>query len=197
MSKFVAATMYEHNNADFIQSRVRRAMYFFNGLLLLFFSLAALRVFGGTVALGSLLFVLIDPTVAAHWPVVMTDLPVALLSVTSLLVCIQALRNWTKTNLCLLALALGLTLSIKHSGLVSFGFIGAFGLAALLWRFRHNARTALRRSAIFLIVLAGAVAIFGARIVSATMSPSSPKGNSIGRSLRKLETSALPFGEPV
>jgi len=35
-------------------------------------------------------------------------------------------------------------------GLVSFGCIGAFGLAALLWRFRHNARTALRRSAIFL-----------------------------------------------
>src|SRR6266567_5203794 len=157
--KFVEATIYEHNNADFIQARVRRAMYFFNGLLLLFFALATFRVFGGTVALGSLLFVLIDPTVAAHWPVVMTDLPIALLSVTSLLVCIQALRNWTKTNLCLLALALGLTLSVKHSGLVSFGFIGAFGLAALLWRFRHNARTALRRSAIFLIVLAGAVAI--------------------------------------
>ena len=157
--KFVEATMYEHNDADFIQARVRRAMYFFNGLLLLFFALATFRIFGGTVALGSLLFVLIDPTVAAHWPVVMTDLPVALLSVTSLLVCIQALRNWTKTNLFLLALALGLTLSVKHSGLVSFGFIGVFGLAALLWRFRHDERTALRRSAIFIIVLAGAVAI--------------------------------------
>src|SRR6266481_9848627 len=61
--KFVEATMYEHNDADFIQARVRRAMYFFNGLLLLFFALATFRIFGGTVALGSLLFVLIDPTV--------------------------------------------------------------------------------------------------------------------------------------
>ena len=157
--KFVEATIYGHNNADFIQSRVRRAMYAFNGLLLLFFAMATFRVFGGMVALGSLLFVLIDPTVAAHWPVVMTDLPVALLSVTGALVCIQTLRNWTKPNLCLLAITLGLTLSVKHSGLVSFGFTGTFGLAALLWQFRHDKRTALRRSAIFLIVLAGAVAI--------------------------------------
>jgi hypothetical protein len=34
------------------------------------------------VAVGALLFLVIDPTVAAHWPVVMTDLPVALLSAT-------------------------------------------------------------------------------------------------------------------
>ena len=32
------------------------------------------------MALATLLFLIIDPTVAAHWPVVMTDLPVAILS---------------------------------------------------------------------------------------------------------------------
>jgi hypothetical protein len=31
-----------------------------------------------------LLFLVIDPTVAAHWPVVMTDLPVALLSASAI-----------------------------------------------------------------------------------------------------------------
>jgi len=157
--KFVEDIVYGRNDADLIQSRVRRVMYLFNGLLLLLFALATFRVFAGMVALGSLLFVLIDPTVAAHWPVVMTDLPVGLLSVTSVLICIHTLRNWSAANLCLLAITLGLTLSVKHSGLISFGFTGALGLATLLWQFRKSKLTALRRSAVFLIVLAGAVAI--------------------------------------
>jgi len=38
--------------------------------------------------------------------VVMTDLPVAVLSVSSVLLCIQLFREWTKANLCLLAIAL-------------------------------------------------------------------------------------------
>ena len=77
--RFVEETMYERNDADFVQSRARRAMFLFNGLLLLLFGLSTFRVFGGAVALGALVFTLIDPTVAAHWPVVMTDLPVAIL----------------------------------------------------------------------------------------------------------------------
>src|SRR5713226_10093263 len=80
---FVESVMYTHNDADSIHSRVRWSMYLFNGLLLLFFALSAFRVFGGIVASAALAFLLMDPTVAAHWPVVMTDLPVALLSPTS------------------------------------------------------------------------------------------------------------------
>ena len=64
--RFVEETMYERNDADFVQSRARRAMFLFNGLLLLLFGLSAFRVFGGAVALGALAFALIDPTVAAH-----------------------------------------------------------------------------------------------------------------------------------
>jgi predicted membrane-bound dolichyl-phosphate-mannose-protein mannosyltransferase len=117
---YVQDVMYVRNDADLIQSRVRPVLYAFNGLLLLFFALSAFRVFGGPVALGALLFALIDPTIAAHWPVVMTDLPVELLSVTSVLLLIEALRNWKWHNLGLLSIALGLTLSAKHSGLVTF-----------------------------------------------------------------------------
>jgi hypothetical protein len=157
--RFVEETMYEQNDADFVQSRARRAMFLFNGLLLLLFGLSTFRVFGGAVALGALVFTLIDPTVAAHWPVVMTDLPVAILSVTSVLLCIQLFREWSKVNLCLLALALGLTLSVKHSGLISFGFVTAFGLGALLWQSRRDRLLALQRSVMFLTVLGCAVAI--------------------------------------
>src|SRR6266566_2995437 len=115
-------------------------MYLFNGLLLLFFAVSTFRTFGGVVALGALLFALIDPTVAAHWPVAMTDLPVALLSVASVLLCVETLRNWTKVNLCLLAITIGLTLSVKHSGLISFGFVAAFGFGALLWQSHRDRR---------------------------------------------------------
>src|SRR4030095_848362 len=89
----------------------------------------------------------------------MTDLPVAILSVTSVLLCIRLLREWTKVDLCLLAIALGLPLSAKPSGLISFGFVAAFGLGALLWQSRRNRRLALRRSVAFLTMLGCAVAI--------------------------------------
>jgi len=157
--KFVQNTMYEQNDADRVQSRVRVVMYVFNGLLVLLFAASAFRVFGGVVALGALLFVLIDPTVAAHWPVVMTDLPVGLLSVTCVLVCLQALRNCTGVNVGLMSIVLGLTLSVKHSGLISFGFTGILGLAAILWEFRREKRVMAWRICIFLLAFVGAMAI--------------------------------------
>jgi hypothetical protein len=157
--RFVEEIIYTHNDADKIQSRVRVVMYVFNGLLLLLFVAAAFRVFGGAVALGALLFALIDPTVAAHWPVVMTDLPVGLLSVASALLCLEALRKWTWVNVGLLSIVLGLTLSAKHSGLIAFGFTGVLGLAAILWEFRHEKRVMAWRICIFLLAFAGAVTI--------------------------------------
>jgi len=157
--RFVEEIIYTHNDADKIQSRVRVVMYVFNGLLLLLFAAAAFRVFGGAVALGALLFALIDPTVAAHWPVVMTDLPVGLLSVASALLCLEALRKWTWVNVGLLSIVLGLTLSAKHSGLIAFGFTGVLGLAAILWEFRQEKRVMAWRICIFLLAFAGAVTI--------------------------------------
>lgn len=157
--RFVEEIIYTHNDADKIQSRVRVVMYVFNGLLLLLFAAAAVRVFGGAVALGALLFALIDPTVAAHWPVVMTDHPVGLLSVASALLCLEALRKWTWVNVGLLSIVLGLTLSAKHSGLIAFGFTGVLGLAAILWEFRHEKRVMAWRICIFLLPFAGAVTI--------------------------------------
>ena len=156
---FVEAVMYTHNDADSIHSRVRWSMYLFNGLLLFFFAFVAFRVFGGVVAWGALAFLLMDPTVAAHWPVVMTDLPVALLSGTSVLLLILVLREWTILNLSQLAVTLGLTLSVKHSGIISFGFVAAVGLTALLWQIRRHRSAALRKCATFVLVLATSIVI--------------------------------------
>src|ERR1700691_5126986 len=67
------------------------------------------------VALGTLLFLIIDPTVAAHWPVVMTDLPVALLLATATVLATRAFREWLWKDLAACSLFLGLALAMKHS----------------------------------------------------------------------------------
>ena len=83
--RFVEADVYLNNDPDVIQRRSRAAMFALNGLLLFLFAVAARRVFGDIIALAATAFLVIDPTVAAHLPVVMTDLPVALLSATAVL----------------------------------------------------------------------------------------------------------------
>jgi len=157
--EFVESTVYNFNDADRIHRRVRPVLYLLNGCLLLFFAITVFRLFRGVVAVGALSFALLDPTVAAHWPVVMTDLPVSVLSVTSILLLLLALRSWTALNLCLLAVSLGFTLSVKHSGIICAGFVFALGLGVLFWQFRSDWRTALKRSATLLLVLLAAGAI--------------------------------------
>ena len=184
---FVQATMHDENDADAIQMRVRRVIYMFNGLLILFFVWTVFRTAGGAVAIGALTFILIDPTVAAHWPAVMTDLPVALLSVTSVLLCVLVIREWSLLNLVLLAIALGLTLSSKHSGVITFGFVAVVGTAALLWQFLRERQTGLRRLAAFAFALVCAVIILWA-MYGFHYRESSPGHGNFNRSLEaKIE----------
>jgi len=90
-------------------------MYGLNGLLLLALAFALERVFNEGVSLGTLLFLAIDPTVAAHLPVIMTDLPVALLSTTAVVLAGRAFRNWIWSDLAACSAFLGLALTAKHS----------------------------------------------------------------------------------
>nr|MBA3770384.1 hypothetical protein [Blastocatellia bacterium] len=117
--KFVEVDAYEKNDPFVLQTRARAAMFGLNGLLLLLFGLSVWRVFGDFAALGSVAFLAIDPTIAAHLPVVMTDLPVALASGIAILMAAHAFRTWRLLDLLLAALALGLALSAKHSGIIT------------------------------------------------------------------------------
>ena len=104
------------------------AMYGLNGLLLLALAFALERVFNAGVSLGALLFLATDPTVAAHLPVVMTDLPVALLSTTAVVLAARAFRDWIWTDLAACSVFLGLALTAKHSApvvAVGIALIGA------------------------------------------------------------------------
>jgi tetratricopeptide (TPR) repeat protein len=129
---FTETVVFTENDPDVAQRRARVAMFMLNGILLLGFALAVWRAFGDKIgpvmAVGALAFLMIDPTVAAHLPVVLTDLPVALLGATAVLLAWSAFRWGRTVDVVLAGLALGLALGAKHTGLivaVAVAFLGA------------------------------------------------------------------------
>lgn len=144
--RFVETDVYFNNDPDMIQHHSRMAMFALSGLLLFLLALAVRSVFCDVIALSSVAFLAIDPTIAAHMPVVMTDLPVALLSTAAVLFAVQAFRSWRTTDLIFAAVTLGLALSAKHSAVITMTAIFLIGIGRAflangakfsirLWRF--------------------------------------------------------------
>jgi tetratricopeptide (TPR) repeat protein len=157
---FTQSAVFQENDPDSVQRRARIAMFSLNALLLISLALALERVFDAAVALGTLLFLVIDPTVAAHWPVVMTDLPVALLSATAIVLATRAFRYWLWRDLAACSLFLGLALGAKHSAPVVFLSIALIGMLVAFSRPIQQAGDSRgRRLLMIAVVLAGAMAI--------------------------------------
>ncbi len=157
---FVQEDVFINNDPDLIQSRSRMAMFVLNGLLLFLFALAVWRVFGDIIALAATAFLVIDPTVAAHLPVVMTDLPVALLSTTAVLLAVAAFRSWRAVDLIFAALVLGLALSAKHSAVITMIAVAVIGIVMAIFLANGAKITVrLRRFGLVAAVLIGAVIV--------------------------------------
>ena len=156
--RFAEADVYLNNDPDVVQRRSRAAMFALNGLLLFLFAVATRRLFGDIIALAATAFLVIDPTVAAHLPVVMTDLPVALLSSTAVLLAVTAFRSWRAVDLIYAALALGLALSAKHSSVITMAAVAIIGIVMLLAS-SANAVVRLRRVGLVAAVLIGGMII--------------------------------------
>jgi tetratricopeptide (TPR) repeat protein len=157
---FAEEDVFLHNDPDSVQHRSRLAMWMLNGLLLVMLGLALRQAFNTSIALGSVLFLAIDPTVAAHLPVVMTDLPVALLSAIAIVLATRVFREWRWTDVLLCSLALGLAIGAKHSGIVFWVFLA---FAGCLWvalvqskQFRYSRINRLARLS---VLLTGALVI--------------------------------------
>jgi hypothetical protein len=160
---FTQSAVFQKNDPDSVQRRARAAMFVLNGLLLVSLAFALRRVFDARVALGALLFLVIDPTVAAHWPVVMTDLPVALLSATAIVLATRAFRDWIWTDLAACSLFLGLALAAKHSAPVVLLSVGFIGVWLAFWRpLTKTGDARWRRLLKIGAVVAGALAILWA-----------------------------------
>jgi hypothetical protein len=157
---FSEQNIFGKNDPDSVQRWARAAMFAFNGLMLISLAFALERVFDARVALGALLFLVIDPTVAAHWPVVMTDLPVALLSAVSIVLAAQAFRDWTWTDLATCSGFLGLDLAAKHSAPAVLLSVTLTGVWLAFWRpLAATEDSRSRRLLKIAAVLAGALTI--------------------------------------
>jgi tetratricopeptide (TPR) repeat protein len=124
---FTADAVHLKNDPDRVQQRVRLAMFLLNGMLLLGFGLTVWGVFDPIVALGAIAFLIIDPTVAAHMPLVLTDLPMALLASTAVLLAFSAFRTWRARDLALTGVVLGLVFADKHSAPVVLAAVALLG----------------------------------------------------------------------
>jgi hypothetical protein len=160
---FVERTVYLDNDDLAVQQRARLAMWGFNGLLLLLLGLLTWRIYG-PVAAGALLgLVALEPTLSAHMPLVMTDLPLGLTLM--LAACCAGLlaSDWRWRSVLLTGLTMGLALATKHSALPGLAALGLGLVLALGWQARRvGGRESLKRVGQLFIVVVLAVAVLWA-----------------------------------
>lgn len=156
--KFAEEDVYKQNDPVAVQQQARMAMFALNGLLLLLFTVLLRRTLGPTVALLTLAYLVIDPTVAAHLPVVMTDLPVALASGAAMLAAVVAFRSWRWVDLLIVAGCLGLALAAKHSAIITAVSVGLLG-TVLAVTGRGTLKDRAQRLGLVAGVLVGAVVV--------------------------------------
>lgn len=134
--EWVEQTMFFDNDAAAAQGRARIAMWTLHGALLLALGLLLWRAFGLAWAVGSLAFLAIEPTIGAHLPVVMTDLPLALALMIAAVCAGLLASGWRWGWVAGCGIAVGIALGAKHSalaGLAGLG-VGLFAAALLGWR---------------------------------------------------------------
>ena len=153
--RFTEDVVFTQNDPDVTQRWARFAMFVLNGALLFAFTLAIWHVFGNQIgfvmAAGTLAFLMIDPTVAAHLPVVLTDLPVAILSSMAILLAWSAFRWGRALDLGLAGLSLGLALGAKHTALIVVIAVTLMGGVMLVRK--EQGRSRFRRLGEILAVL--------------------------------------------
>jgi 4-amino-4-deoxy-L-arabinose transferase-like glycosyltransferase len=156
---WVEETMFFGNDARAAQDRARLSLWTLHGLMLLVLGLLAWRAFGLAWAVGALGFLALEPTVGAHLPVVMTDLPLALtLAIAALCAgLLAATWRWRWAVAC--GLAMGVALASKHSALAGLGGLGIGLVIAALWGWRQGGRELLRRMAQLALAAGLAVAL--------------------------------------
>ena len=151
---------YFKNDPDVLQQRTRTAMFALNGGLLFIFALALRRAFGDIMAIAASALLAIDPTVAAHLPVMMTDLPVSLASGAAVMFAVRAFREWRWFDLVAASAMLGVALAAKHSAVITAAAIAMIGLAVVLILIRNTAwSSSLKRIGLVAAMLAGSVVV--------------------------------------
>ena len=171
---FAEEDIYRRNDPDLVQRQARRAMWALNALLLVGFTLALRRVFGPVAALCVLGVLVIDPTVAAHMPLVLTDLPISLLSATAVVLASQAFRQWEFRDLVATSVVLGMALATKHSAPVFALLLALVGfvMACFIPPSQSSDRRPLRFAKLAGVLLGALAVLWGFYLFRFSESPS-------------------------
>lgn len=130
--ELVEATVFASPDVDAVQERARRAAMALNAVLLMALALVCWRALGLAVAVVLLALVLVEPTLLAHLPLVMTDLPVALTLLLAAVACGMFVWRWQWRWALGAGVAIGLALASKHSALPGIAALGVALLAMVL-----------------------------------------------------------------
>lgn len=156
--QWVEDTMFIGNDPLQAQKRSRLAMWSLNGSLVLLLGLLLWRAVGIAWAAGTLAFLVLEPTIGAHLPVVMTDGPLALTLLPAVVAAGILAAQWRWRWALALGITAGLAFSTKHSALAGMvGVAAVLVLAALLGARHGRARDVARRVA--QLLLAAAIAV--------------------------------------
>ncbi len=136
--KWVEETMFVDNDPKRAQASARLAMWAFHGVLLLALGLLLWHACGWAWAAGTLVFLALEPTVGAHLPVVMTDLPLALTLMIAVVTAGLLAATWQWRWVVASGVAVGLALGAKHSALAGLGGLAAVLLVACAFGWREG-----------------------------------------------------------
>lgn len=143
---FTEETVFYDNDAAATQARTRSAMWVLHGLLLLGFALLLWRAAGLAWAAGALGWIALEPTLMAHAPVAMTDLPLTLTLGIAGAATALVISTWRWRWVGVMGLGIGLALGAKHSALAGlFGLAAAAFIGALASSRKAGARVTLIR----------------------------------------------------
>ena len=156
---WVENVMFFGNDARAAQARARLSLWTLHGSMLAVLGLLLWRAFGLAWACGTLLFLALEPTVGAHLPVVMTDLPLALsLAIAALCAGLLATTwHWRWAIGC--GLAMGVALAAKHSALAGLAGLGIGLVIVALCGWRQGGRAILRRAVQLAVAASLALAV--------------------------------------
>lgn len=135
---WVEETMFKDNDSQRAQANARTAMWSLHGLLLFALGLLLWRACGWIWAAGTLAFLALEPTVGAHLPVVMTDLPLALTLMISVVTAGLLAAQWQWRWAVGCGVAIGLALGAKHSALAGIGGVVGVLVIAMLGGWRNG-----------------------------------------------------------
>lgn len=127
--ELVEETLYFDNDSAAAQQDARRGLWLFHALLLVLLGGVLWQAFGLAWSLGTLAFLALEPSIGAHLPVVMTDLPLALCFGLAVGCAGLLASRWQWRWALACGVAVGLCLGAKHSALA--GIAGIAGVLAV------------------------------------------------------------------